>query len=60
LLETFANDTEIETDIAKVDFVTPTFSIVETGSTSESESLTELESRYSSNKNGISLSELAD
>ena len=53
-------DTEIETDNAKVDFITPTFSGLETESIYESGSLSEFESGNSSNKNGFSLSELAN
>ena len=53
-------DTKVEANIAKVDFRAPTFSGLETESKSESTSLLKFESVNSSNKNGFSLSELAN
>ena len=53
-------DTKVETDNVKVDFITPTFSGLETESISESASLSEFESENSRNKNGFSLFELAN
>jgi len=52
--------TEVEANIAKVNFITPTFSGLESESISESASLSEFEYGNSSNKNGFSLSELAN
>ena len=61
LLRTFCKLIQkLKTDNAKVDFITPTFSGLETESISESASLSEFESGNSSNKNGLSLSELAN
>ena len=53
-------DTEVEADNIKVDVITHIFSGLETESISESVSLSEFESVNSSNKNGFSLSELAN
>ena len=52
-------DTEVETDNAEIDLITPTFSGLETESIFESVSLSKFASGISSNKNEFSLSELA-
>ena len=53
-------DTEVETDNAEVDFITPTFSELKTESIPESASLSDFECENSSNKNGFSMSELVN
>ena len=53
-------DTEVEADNIKVEFITPIFSGLETELISESALLSEFEYVNLSNKNGFSLSELAN